>query len=60
MFCWCQQVPTLSVHLVELLLMGDRMDFKSTGSEIKTGINDVARLGTRLPFKPVTDEAGWL
>lgn len=41
MFCWCQQVPTHSVHLVEPLLMGDRMDFKSIGSESQTGINDV-------------------
>jgi len=36
------------------------MDFKSTGSERQTGINDLAWLGTRLPFKAVTDESGWL
>lgn len=30
------------------------------GKKKKKGINDVACLGTRLLFKPVTDEAAWL
>lgn len=60
MFCWCQQVPTPSCASGRILINGRSNGFESRASERLTRIKDVACRGIRLPFKPVTDEAGWL